>query len=120
MKIVLCGSMRVKDSILKVGKMLTSEGHTVLYPEECMNDLPKGKYHFDRILTADCVYVVNDSVTINGEKIDNYIGANTLAEIGFAYFFDKDIFLHNDIYEPYRDELEAWGVETLKGNSDEK
>ena len=33
-----------------------------------------------------------------------------------AFYFNKRIYLLNDIYEPYRDELEGWNVIALKGN----
>lgn len=47
--------------------------------------------------------------------IPNYIGANTFAEIAIAFYFGKKVFLLNDIYEPYSDELIAWGAIPLKG-----
>ncbi len=34
--IVLSGSMKVKEEILKVGKELEKNGFYVLFPEECM------------------------------------------------------------------------------------
>ena len=35
----------------------------------------------------------------------------------YIYFYhNKRIYLLNDIYEPYKDELEAWGVIPLNGN----
>ena len=33
-----------------------------------------------------------------------------------AFYFNKKIYVLNDIYEPYRDELEGWNVVALKGN----
>ena len=61
---------------------------------------------------TDIVVAVN--VTKNG--IENYIGPNTFAEIAMAFYFNKKIYVLNDIYEPYRDELEGWNVVALKGN----
>lgn len=58
--------------------------------------------------------VVN--ATKNG--IDNYIGPNSFAEIAFGFYFNKRVYLLNDIYEPYKDELEGWKVIPLKGNLD--
>ena len=49
-----------------------------------------------------------------GQK--NYIGANTFAEIAVAFYFGKKIFLLNDIYEPFIDELTAWEAYPLKND----
>ena len=115
--IVLCGSMKVKDKILEVADILEKMGHKVLLPVECMQGLPKeiaSRAHFDRIANKenDTILIVN--VTKNG--IENYIGPNSFAEIAFSFYFKKDVYLLNDIYEPYADEITGWKVKTLKGN----
>ncbi len=50
-------------------------------------------------------------IVLNYEKngVANYIGGNTLMEIGFAYVADKEIFLMNPIPTdvPYTDEIKA-------------
>ena len=33
-----------------------------------------------------------------------------------AFYFNKKVYLLNDIYEPYKDELEGWNVIPLNGN----
>lgn len=112
--IVLCGSMKVKDKILEVEKILREKGYNVLLPKECMEGLPKviaSRAHFNRIVDQE-----NDTVLIvNATKkgIENYIGPNSFAEIAFAFFYHKNIFVLNDFYEPYQDELEGWGVKAL-------
>ena len=70
--------------------------------------------HFDRIANKDneIVLVVNE--TKNG--IDNYIGPNSFAEIAFGFYFKKKVYLLNDIYENYKDELLGWKVIPLNGN----
>ena len=57
---------------------------------------------------------------INEEKNGkpNYVGANSFAEIAMGFYFGKTVFLKNDIYEPFADELVGWGVIPLKGNLD--
>lgn len=115
--IVLCGSMKVKDKIFEVAKKLEQMGHTVLLPEECIKGLPKeiaSRAHFDRISKNenDTILIVND--TKNG--IENYIGPNSFAEIAFSFYFKKDTYLLNDIYEPFKDEIIGWGIKPLKGN----
>lgn len=117
--IVLCASMKVKDKVIEVAQILKKMGHTVLLPVECMQGLPKeiaSRAHFDRIVNPDNDTVLIVNATING--IDNYIGPNSFAEIAFAFYHRKDIFLLNDVYEPYLDELNGWHVKTLKGNLD--
>ena len=115
--VVLCGSMKVVDKIIEIGKELEKKGFNVLLPKECMEGLPKkiaSRAHFDRIINKDneIVLIVND--TKNG--IENYIGPNSLCEIACAFYNNKRTYLLNDIYEPFKDEIEGWGVIPLKGD----
>lgn len=115
--IVLCGSMKVKDKIIEIEQLLKKEGYNTLLPKECMEGLPKvvaSRAHFNRIVAPenDTILIVN--ATKNG--IENYIGPNSFAEIAFAFFYNKNIFVLNDFFEPYFDELNGWGVKKLYGN----
>lgn len=115
--IVLCGSMSIKDKMLTIEKKLKSKKYNILLPNECIEGKPKleaSRAHFNRIMDdeTDAILVINEPK--NG--IENYIGANTFAEIAFAFHFDKTIYLLNDIYEPYKDELLGWNVIVLKGD----
>lgn len=115
--IILCGSMKVKNDILNICKLLQNMKYNVLLPTECMQGIEKpiaSRAHFDRICDEknDTILVVNSKK----DNIDNYIGPNTFAEIALGFYFNKDIYLLNDIYEPYKDELNAWNVEVLHGN----
>lgn len=115
--IVLCGSMKVKEDILKIKEKLEDKDYHVLLPEECLKDIPKkiaSRTHFSRIENKNNQIVLIVNTTKNG--IENYIGPNSFAEIAFAFYFNKNIFLLNDYYEPYLDELTAWNVTPLKGN----
>ena len=117
--IVLCGSMKVKDKILEVKNELERRDFNVLLPKECMEGLPKiiaSRKHFERIIDKDNDYILIVNATKKG--IENYIGPNSFAEIAFAFYFNKKIYLLNDIYEPYEDELVGWGVIPLKGDLD--
>lgn len=117
--IVLCGSMKVKDKILEVKDELEKRDFNVLLPKECMEGLPKiiaSRKHFERIIDKDNDYILIVNATKKG--IENYIGPNSFAEIAFAFYFNKKIYLLNDIYEPYKDELVGWGVIPLKGDLD--
>ncbi len=55
-------------------------------------------------------------VNSNRNGIDNYIGANSFAEIAFEFQFNKNVYLLNDIYEPFKDELIGWNIKVLKGD----
>ena len=115
--IVLCGSMKVKDKIVELGKTLENNGYNVLLPIECMQGLDKiiaSRAHMDRIVDPnnEIILIVNEPK--NG--IDNYIGPNSFAEIAFGFYFKKRVYLLNDIYEPFKDELLGWGVTPLKGD----
>jgi len=70
--------------------------------------------HFDKVADKNtyAILVVNEPK--NG--LDNYIGANTFAEIALAFYFRKKIYLLNGIYKPYADELLAWDAHTLNGD----
>lgn len=117
--VVLCGSMKFKDNILKVAENLKARGFTVKLPIECMNNEPKiiaSRAHLNRILESDtdAILVVNE----DKPNLPNYIGPNSFAEIAFGFYYHKKVFLLNDIYEPYKDELLGWGVLPLNGNLD--
>ena len=116
-RIVLCGSMKLKEKIFEVEEYLKNKGYEVVTPKEFRLEMTKGdatKLHFDEITNEKTDIVLAVNVTKNG--IENYIGPNTFAEIAMAFYFNKKIYLLNDIYEPYRDELEGWKAIALKGN----
>ena len=115
--VVLCGSMKVKDKILEVSDDLKKMGFNVLLPEECMCGEEKiiaSRAHLDRICNPDneIILVVNDTK----DDKENYIGPNTFAEIAFGFYFRKRVYLLNDIYSPYKDELIGWNIIPLKGD----
>lgn len=115
--IVLCGSMKVKQEIIRIKEELETLGYNVLLPKECMEGLPKviaSRKHFERIITPDNEYILIVNATKNG--IENYIGPNSFAEIAFAFYHNKKTYLLNDYYEPYLDELTGWNITPLKGN----
>jgi hypothetical protein len=70
--------------------------------------------HFGKIDRSDAILVVN----IAKDGIDNYIGANTFLEIGFAYYMQKKIFFLNSIpSQPYiKDELEVFEPVIIYGD----
>lgn len=112
MKITICGSMRFMDKMLEIKKLLEHDNHQVFLP--IMEDLHEVKfsekellkrkkayilYHFKKIKTADGILILN----FTKNNIKNYIGGNTLIEIGIAFDQNKKIFLYNPL--PKRDKL---------------
>ena len=119
-RIVLCGSRKFKDDIISLGETLKNKGYEVVVPKEFFVPMSKKEHsmlHFSEITNkkTDCVLIVNKD---KGE-IKNYIGPNSFAEVAMAFFHGKKVFLLNDIYNPYQDELVGWEVIPLKGNLEE-
>lgn len=118
--IVVCGSMKFKSEIINVKEKLENLGYEVLLPIECIEGKPKNiasRAHFNRIKDekTDAILVMN----LDKENAKNYIGPNSFAEIAFAFYFEKRIFLLNDIYEPFKDELIGWNAITLQNKLDD-
>lgn len=114
--IVLCGSMKVKDRIIEIANKLEAMGYNVLLPVECMQGVQKviaSRAHLNRVIDKDNEIILIVNETKNG--IENYIGPNSFAEISFGFYYNKRVYVLNDIYEPYKDELIGWGVIPLKG-----
>ncbi len=116
-KIVLCGSKKFIPKFLELDKELQEMGYKVVIPKEFIVEMAKkdaSLLHFDEINKddVDALLIVNET---NKEQ-NNYIGANGFAELAFGFYKGRKIFLLNDIYEPYEEELVAWEVIPLKGN----
>ena len=116
-KIVLCGSKKFIPKFFELEKELKNMGFNVVVPREFIVDMEKkdaSLLHFSEIdkEDVDALLIVNESK--NGQN--NYIGANGFAELAFGFYKGKDIFLLNDIYEPYSEELVAWEVIPLRGD----
>ncbi len=116
-KIVLCGSKKFIPKFFELEKKLKDMGYEVVVPKEFIVDMPKKEaslLHFDEINKddVDALLIVNE--TKNGQE--NYIGANGFAELAFGFYKQRKIYLLNDIYLPYEEELVAWEVIPLKGD----
>jgi phosphoribosylformimino-5-aminoimidazole carboxamide ribonucleotide (ProFAR) isomerase len=118
MKIVIVGSMAFHKEYEKIKEQLEKVGHNIIVPlsdeyyckekdvKKCaMLDFNKNLDKSDAILIA------------NFEKkgIKNYIGINSIMEIGMAFNRGKKIFILHGIPENCRDELEAIGCISLNG-----
>jgi hypothetical protein len=133
MKITICGSIKFADKIVDIYRQLESLGHTPVIHEHMFgvadgtapqlkdkieNHEIKKKYNFirawhDLIVKGDAILVCN----FDKNDIKNYIGGNTLMEMGFAHVSDKKIFLLNPVPNVnYRDEILAMSPVVLDGD----
>ena len=125
MKITICSSADFAHEIIEVKAELEKLGHSVNIPYST-SMIADGKISYDDYLKVkekdgdilfrnaqqedlirrywniirefDAILVLN----LKKKGIENYIGGNTLMEMGFAYGFGKKIFLYNPI--PQRSE----------------
>ncbi len=136
MKITICGSSAFMDKMVEAKKRLTDLGHEAVvhsdYEDmvagknsELLNMIEKEhaetkkkhgyiKWYHNAITNSDAILVLN----YDKKGIKNYIGGNTLMEIGFAHVNDKKIFLLNPIPEnvSYADEIKAMADVILNGD----
>jgi hypothetical protein len=71
------------------------------------------RYHYNEIVDSDAILVLN----FDKNGIKNYIGGNTLMEIGFAHVHYKKIFLLNPIPEiNYEEEIKAMEPVVINGD----
>ena len=128
--ICICGSIKFAPEMKRIAARLREMGKVVLLPrsaevldeEMAVNesyDKAKSKrefdaisVHFDKIVEADAILVCN----YDKNGIENYIGANTFLEMGFAHYAKKKIYLMNPLLDmPYiNDELFAFDVEVCR------
>lgn len=131
--VVICGSMSFYNEMIYLQKELSNNGISTLIPdsdelfyEKIINSNNKlsldefkstaSRIHIKKIwrITTRAILVVNSKK----RDIDNYIGANSLAEIALAFALNKKVFLLYDYPAIYSDELSAWGATPLMGDLD--
>ena len=135
MKITICGSIKFADKFVETYRQLESLGHEPKMHEhmfgladgsakdliaaikkdhgQTKRDYNLIKYWHDLIKNSDAVLVLN----YDKNDIKNYIGGNTLMEMGFANVNDKKVYLMNPIPEmSYTDEIKAMVDVILNGD----
>ncbi|HLC19898.1 MAG TPA: hypothetical protein VJK72_03190 [Candidatus Nanoarchaeia archaeon] len=132
MNIAICGSMLFTEKMFEVKKLLEKSGHHVFvsaFAQEYVGKSPEQKeklvlFHknekdairefLDKIKKSDAILVLN----YDKNEVKNYIGGNTLIEIGFAHYWKTKIFLLNPIPEIpyYKSEIEAVKPIILNGD----
>lgn len=127
MKITICGSVRFADKLVDIYHQLKELGHAPVMHKDMfgiadrtakklidgisMNHAEiKRKHNFIKwwyhaIMSSKAILVCN----FEKNGISNYVGGNSLMEMGFVYVNDKTIFLLNPIPQnlSYIDEIEA-------------
>jgi len=106
--------MKFAKQMFEIEEVLKNNGHEVYIPkhserftgdDSLKNDIQfliRGDYmqnHFEKIEKSEAILVLN----YQKNKIDNYIGGNTLMEMGIAKYLGKKIYLYNNI--PSKDVL---------------
>jgi len=117
--VLICGSMKFFDEMVEVQRQLKYIGINAIVPEdeislpeditsEEFNDFKRkvSRNYLDKIRRGGTQAILVLNETKNG--IENYVGANTLVEIGMAFAWGRKIFIYNDFYPPLIDELSAW------------
>jgi len=132
MKIGVIGSMQYTEKMMEIRDLLVEMGHQAFltnlanpFVGKSDEEKEKIKIHqkknmdaireFWRLMQgADAVLVVN----LDKHGVKNYIGGNTLMEIGFAHVLNQKIFLLNPIPDIpyYKTEIEAVKPVILKGD----
>jgi hypothetical protein len=132
MKIGIIGSMHHTEKMIAARDELNKLGHeafvtTLAEPFIGKSDEEKEKIKIDHknnhdairefwrmMQGADAVLVMN----IDRHGIKNYIGGNTLMEMGFAHVLNQKIFLYNPIPEIkyYQSEIIAMKPEIIYGD----
>lgn len=129
MKICICSSLSFVEEVNEVARNLMKMGHEVLLPNGIINRLVEKEdfdpvqtkidtqschEHVDKIREADVILVCN----FDKNGIQNYIGANTFAEMFVAHYFEKPIFALNSLPDqPYiHDEIYSFDVKAIDGD----
>ena len=134
MKIAICGSLDFTYQMKEIADKLQNSGYEVVIPhgarlilsgETTIEAIRKAggeqkrsadviRYYYGEIQKSDAILVLN----YDKRDIPNYIGGNTLMEIGFAHVLYKKIFLLNPIPEIpyYQSEIEAVKPVVINGD----
>ena len=130
MKITICASLKFWDETLKLKAGLEELGHTVYTPIKVESvdyweedgskrvDAKKAQgligEHMKKIENSDAILVAN----YTKKDVENYIGANTFMEIGFAHYLKKKIYFVNPLPDQLYIKEELESVEPIILNGD--
>ena len=130
MKIAICASMVFAEKMVQIKHQLEEIGHTVFISQFAEGYLGKAEKEKEKLAVSDKnehdairkfweIIKKSDAILVlnyDRKGIKNYIGGNTLMEIGFAHVLNKKIFMMNPVpdIEYYRSEIEAVSPVVLK------
>lgn len=132
MKIAICSSMVFSEKMIEAKLRLKAAGHEVFvsgfigsYIGKSESEKEKLTLYYkkekdairefwEKIKKSDAILVLN----YDRRGVKNYIGGNTLMEIGFAHVMNKKILLLNPVpeIEFYKSEIEAVKPVILNGD----
>lgn len=142
MKITLCGSLALINEMNQLKTRLEELSHEVQLPpsvvkDEQGNPMPVAlmhqqrhastatsgwvwdtkeqamRDHFSKVEWCDAVLVVNEDKS----GVANYVGGNTLIEMGVAFYLKKKIFLLKPVPEvPYKEEIIGMKPTVIQGD----
>lgn len=132
MKIAICASMVFTEEMLKAKVQLEKLGHKIFVSSFAKHYVGKSvkqkekltlfhknnkdaiREFWKKIKNCDVILVLN----YDRHGIKNYIGGNTLMEIGFAHVLNKRIFLLNPVpkIRYYESEIKATRPTILNGD----
>jgi hypothetical protein len=142
MKITICGSAAFVEEMQGVAAELKNLGHEVKgmptkfvdgdgrewqtadyhkfkksrpfdKPEFLNNHHQRIREHFDKVEWSDAILVTN----YDKNGVADYIGPNTLMEMGVAFYLGKKIYLLNPVPDtPWKEEILGMRPEVLNGN----
>lgn len=119
MKITIIGSMDFYEKFIEIKHNLQKKGIEVIVPMPDEYYEKSGKIKIDSMQDYNKEIETSDAILVaNYEKnnIKNYIGVNSLMEIGIAFNRKKKIFILNEIPENCKEEFDAIKVIELKGD----
>ncbi len=120
MKLTIVGSIKFVDEYEKVKEYLELKGHKIILPikDELPEPIPpdaklKAMQQFNQNLEeSDGILVMN----YEKNNQPNYIGVNSLMEIGMAFNRNKKVIIFNQIPEFCKNEIEAINPIILDGD----
>lgn len=131
-KLCICCSLSFTNQVLQIAKRLEELGFEVLLPNGLINRLIEKEnfnpvrakvetdschLHVDKIRESDAVLMCN--FTKNG--IEDYIGANSFAELFVAKYFDKPIYAFHSLPDQsyINEELESFNIKVINEKLEE-
>ena len=136
--IVICSSVAFYEQVIAIEPKLIELGYNVVVPKSARAMKEAGDFtvrktwydnpddytkkadfmraHFEEIERGDAILVANYEK--HGQP--NYIGPNVLMEMGIAFYFNKPIYILNDLPEnsPFEEELKGFLPTILHGQLD--